>query len=511
MSETRQDRHSRLTAKALRLKLIEGLSERTIANQLGITRKTVRRMLRGHVYHKQDCPQKQTSILEPYYDAIMQILSDAPSISGAAVLERLRKHGYTGGITIVRDYLRQKRSTRRREAFLTLDFQPGAAMQVDWADFGYLIPGCPRRVSALVMVLCYSRCLYLEFTLSQKFGSLIRGMERGLEFFGGTTQVDIFDNMKTVVTSNKPIATVFNQQFLTYARTRNFAVRACNPGKGNEKGRVERPISFVRSRFIPGRRFTSILDLNQSATRWRDDYCNNRIHEVTGKVPSLVHRNEELACLRPLSNMSFDCDDIFTTGVDKMFRVGFDRNRYSVPPRLVGQNVLVRSDDQAVRVFLGHKQVAEHARSWDIGRDIEDKAHRTAALEYKPRPASELPPQLLAFGQLGADYFKIFAATHRSVQREIVRLTFLCEVFGDSMTAEAVHEVMRTGHVGAEYVEYVLRHKKGLTASAPPISLGKPEFDNIHFGEPDLSVYDDAVVPQKLLDPGEPGDGEDMP
>lgn len=492
----------------MHLQLIDGMSERAIAKKLGVTRKTVRRMLRSEVHHPKPAQKPNTSILDPYHDAIQKLLSNTPDIKAPAVLERLRKLGYAGGITTLRDYLRSKRPARRREAFLTLDFHPGSAMQVDWADFGYIIPGCPRRVSALVMALCYSRYIYLEFTLSQKFGTFVRAMERGLHFFGGTTLVDIFDNMKTVVISNTPAATVFNQQFLAYARLRNFGVRACNPGRGNEKGRVERPIGFIRSRFMPGRRFVSLLDLNQTATRWRDEFANNRIHQVTGKVPALVYGHEELALLRPLSDAAFDADDLLTTRVSKMFRVRFDRNTYSVPPRLVSQTVLVRADDQSVRVFLGHKPVAMHDRCWDIGKDIEDSAHRAAALEEKPRPASELPPQLLSFGKLGVDYFKIFAATHRSVQREIMRLTFLCEIFGELATAKAVDEVMRTGHVGAEYVEYVLRHKKGLVAQAPPITLGKPELDSIHFGEPDLSVYDEHVPPCKTLDPGEPPDEE---
>lgn len=102
---------------------------------------------------------------------------------------------------------------------------------------GYAIPGCPRRVSALVIALCYSRYLYIELTLSQKFGTLVWAMDRGLDFFGGTTLVDIFDNMKTVVIAHNHRATQFNQKFLAYSLARNLGVRACTPGKGNEKGR----------------------------------------------------------------------------------------------------------------------------------------------------------------------------------------------------------------------------------------------------------------------------------
>jgi transposase len=98
-----------------------------------------------------------------------------------------------------------------------------------------------------VAVLCHSRHLYIEFTVSQAMGSFLRCMDRCLRFFGGTTAVDIFDNMKTVVLSHTATATVFNPKFLEYARARGgFTVRACNVRRGNEKGRVERPIGFVR-------------------------------------------------------------------------------------------------------------------------------------------------------------------------------------------------------------------------------------------------------------------------
>jgi hypothetical protein len=287
-------------------------------------------------------------------------------------------------------------------------------------------------------------------------------------------------------------------------------VRACTPGRAHEKGRVERPIGFVRSRFLAGRRFSSLLELNQRAAEWRDDFANNRVHESTRKVPALVYRHEEHPKLRPLGDLAFDTDDLVTTRVTKLFRVAFDRNTYSVPPRLLGQTVLVRADDSTVRVLLGDKEVTSHNRVWDIGKDIEDRAHRLAALETKPRPASALPLQLAPLGQLGADYFRIFAATHRSVHKEIERLTFLCELFGSQPTADAVDAVMRTGHVGAEYVEYVLRHRKGFTPQPKPIVLGDPELDGIHFSDPDLSIYDDLVPARLTRDPGGTGDTHDQ-
>jgi hypothetical protein len=407
--------------------------------------------------------------------------------------------------------MRVLRGSRPREAFLTLHFHPGEAVQVDWADFGFAIPGCPRRVSAFIMALCHSRYLYLEFTLSQAMPTFLRCMERGLRFYGGSTVADIFDNMKTVVHRPGP-PPIFNRRFLAYAGARGFAVRACNPGRGNEKGRVERPVGFVRSRFWPGRRFASLLDLNAQATAWRDDFANTRVHEVTGKVPSLVFEAEERRILQPVPATPFDTDEVEPAQATKTFRVRFDRNTYSVPWRLAHQPVVIRANDELVAIYLETQRVAVHPRCWDVGQDIKDDAHEVGLLEQKPRASlAGLPPELDALGELGARYFKILAAGTRSLSRESVRLTLLVELFGSTATAQAIADVMATGHVGAEYVEYVLRHKRGLRPAPAPLRLGDPELDGLHFREPDLSVYDQLAPRPMTRDPGELPAEEPLP
>jgi transposase len=489
-------------SEVLRLSLIEGLSIRAISRRLLITRKKVRKLLGRAPVRPPVLKEPRGSLLDTYDAAIRTLVDDTPELTAPGVLERLRPLGYTGGISILRDRLRGLRPRASKEAFLTLSFAPGSAFQVDWADFGFAVPGCPRRVSAFVMAACHSRYLYLEFTVSQAMGTFLRCMERGLRFFGGSAIADIFDNMKTVVLSHTPHATVFNRRFLEYARTRDFAAVACNVRRGNEKGRVERPIGFVRSRFWPGRRFADLLDLNTQAARWRDDIANNRVHQETGKVPALVFRHEERRHLKPISDAAFDVVDVETSTVTKTFRVTFDRNRYSVPWRLTSQTVLVRADDDTVAIFLGRKQVAVHRRSWKAGEDIEHPSHREGLLQQKPRAAAAaLPPGLVGLDDMGTSYFKILAAGGRSIHRETVRLIFLVELFGERATCDAIADVMATGHVGAEYV---LRHKKGLTPSAPPLRLGDPVLDALSLREPDLSLYDRLVPTPMTLDPGAP-------
>ena len=500
MTISRSDDTS-VRAEVMRLHYLEGLSLRAIARRLHLARRTVQRHLAKLPPSPKPAPAARTSLLDPYDAKIRALLEETPELKTPQILERLRVLGYCGGITILRDRVRALRPRPTPEAFLTLDFHPGEAMQVDWADFGFALPGVPRRVSAFVAVLCYSRLLYLEFTLSQSMGAFLRCMDRALAFFGGVTTVDIFDNMKTVVLEHPRSGPVrFNPRFLSYANARGgFAVVACTPATPTAKGRVERPISFVRDRFWTGRRFQHLADLNVQAFAWRDDFANRREHAETAKVPALAFEHEEKPRLRPLSGTPFDTDDVESVTVTKLYRVPFDRNRYSVPWRLSGQSLVVRANDHTVAVFIGPKEVALHERSWGTGGDFEHRSHRKTIGDVRSSDPTDLAR--VRFGDDGQLYFKNLTAGARSLRRESLRLIFLAELFGTLEVQSAMAEVMRTGHVGVEYVEYVLRHKRKLSPEFTPLTLGNPALDQITLREPDLSVYDRPVL---TLDPGDP-------
>jgi transposase len=496
------DRATRM-AEVLRLHLIEGLGIKAIHRATGLDRKTVRGLLSA-AREKEKAPRARQSILEPYDADLRKLLEDCAEIRAPAALDQLRANGYQGGISIVRDRLRLLRPRPAQEAFLTRSYEPGRMLQVDWADFGFAIPGCARRVSAFVAALAYSRYLFITFTLSQAMGCFLRCMEKALSFFGGRTLVDVFDNMKTVVLEHTAQHVVFNPRFVEYARVRGLAIQACPPRRPTGKPYVERPIGFIRTRFWPGRHPTDLFDLNAQATKWRDDIANNRVHEETGKVPSLVFKHEERSKLEPVLERPFDTDDLFSTSASKTFRVDFDRNVYSVPWRLIHQPVLVRGNEQEVSIWLGPKRIAIHNRCWGVGEQVTDPSHEQGLLETKPHAVAEaVPAELRGLGDVAAEYFKILAANSRSLRKEIERLVLLSELWDYGPTREAIAEVMATGHVGAEYVEYVLRHKKGLSCGPAPLRLGNEELDAIRLSEPNLAVYDNQK-PRKTLDPGEP-------
>ena len=492
------------TVEVLRLRYVEGLGIRKIAARMKMARKTVRRLLGQARTPPPTARTPRTSILAPFEQVIRDEIARAPDLSVPGMLERLRPLGYTGGQTVLRERMRLMRPKPSIAVYSRFELRPAERLEVDWADMGFWLPGVARRVSAFVAVLAYSRMLYVEFVFSQQMGSFLRCMERSLGFFGGRTAVDVFDNMKTVVLGRTAAGPIYHPRFVEYARVRGFAISATAPRQPTGKPFVERGIGFVRTRFCPGRRFADLDHLRLEAGVWRDSFANGREHETTGKIPALVYEHEEKHVLAPLVERPFDTDDTLSTGVGRTHRVHFDRNDYTAPWRLAGQTVLVRANDSDVRVVLGPKEVARHPRSWQIRDDVRDPAHEHGMREASARRhAGVLPDALEPLAERGRRYFALLAATRRSIRHETVRLVWLVELFGERATADAMDEVMRTGHVGADYVEYVLRHKRRLMPGPPPLRLGDAALDALSAPEPDLGVYD-AIAAHPTRDPGEP-------
>lgn len=492
----------------LRLHFVEHLSSRQIAARLGMARRTVRGLIAGRQTPR--APRKpRLTQLSTYEGLIKEELGRVPTLNAPAMLERLRARGYTGGISVLRDRMRALRPRPHIEVFSHFEVRPGERLEVDWAELGYVLPGVLRRVSAFVAVLVHSRMLFVTFALSHAMGAFLRCMDRTLRFFGGRAAVDVFDNMKTVVTGRVRGEPILHPTMVEYARVHGFAVSATKPRHPTGKPFVERGVGFLRTRLLPGLRYSDLAALERDAASWRDTYANAREHEATGKVPQLVFEHVERHALSPLREVHFDTDDVFTTGVGRTHQIGFDRNQYTVPWRLAGQRVLVRGDDTRVRVLLGPKEVASHARSWSVGELVVDPRHEDGMREERRRArAGGLPDTLGPLGETGEKYFGLLAASRRSLRLETERLVLLAELFGATATTSAMLEVMKTGHVGAEYVEHVIRFKRRLVPSAPPMRLGNPALDALAVREPDLALYDDLGA-RGTKDPGEPPDHED--
>ena len=271
------------TARAL------GLDPRTVATWVARSRFEPRRS------------RPRGSVLDPFKPRITRLLDTHP-YSAQQIFQRLREEGYRGGVTILRDYVRRIRPTKR-PVYLKLHFAPGECAQVDWGAYGTVAVGnTRRRLSFFVMVLAFSRQMFVEFTVSQTMEHFLACHEHAFAAFGGVPAKIMVDNLKSAVLQRLAgAAPVFNPRYLDFARHHGFAIEACNVARGNEKGRVESGVGYVKKNFLHGLELTDFSTIHAAAQVWLDTIANLRIHGETQRRPVdlLEQERPHLGSLNP--------------------------------------------------------------------------------------------------------------------------------------------------------------------------------------------------------------------
>jgi transposase len=341
----------------------DGLRVPQIGSTLGLNDKTVQRWLKeGH--YRQRKTAHRPSKLDPYKPHIPRWLESYP-YSCVQILQRLRQEGYEGGITILKDYVSRIRP-RKVKAFLTLSFAPGECAQVDWGQYGTVKVGSTqRRLSFFVMVLCYSRMMYVEFTVLEKMEQFLGCHQNAFEFFGAVPGAIMVDNLKcAVIKRHIGQAPVFNARYLDFANHYGFKIRACGVGKGNEKGRVENAVGYVKKNFLAGLDIPDFRTVNPAARTWLEQVANVRGHGTTRKQPLELFKAEK-AALSALPAMPYDTATIRTVRANNRFRVVLDGNRYSVPAEYAGAQLTMKAYTDRLCVYHESKLIARHCRSYD--------------------------------------------------------------------------------------------------------------------------------------------------
>lgn len=409
-----------------------------------------------------------------------------------AIHQSIRKVGFTGSVRRLQEYIATVRVTPRpREAFLKLSFEPGACAQVDWGEFGDVF-GDGGKIHAFVMVLCFSRKLYVEFTRSEKFEDFIRAHDRAFRFFGGVPQECWYDNLASAVSERMNKLVRFNARFRAYIGHYGVTPYACTPASGNEKGRVEDGVKYLRLSFWPDRQFRDFEDLQTQCSAWLRDTANQREHRATRRIPDLVFEHEERACLRGLNPHPIDTDEVVSREVPPQFHLTYETNQYSVPWTLVGTAVTLRADDQSVRVYYGGKCVASHARHYGKHKVLTQAAHQAGLLERK-NGADHHAWQVSLVKQAGASlerYLKIVSAGHRSLRSEVRRLVVLITVYGKEAVEAGAAELLTRGVVGADSLEMLLKARGDQPRAPEPITFQSPKLNRMTTASPDLSRYD---------------------
>jgi hypothetical protein len=256
---------------------------------------------------------------------------------------------------------------------LTLAFAPGECAQVDWGSYGSVAVGnTRRRLSFFAMVLCYSRMLYVEFTVSQSLEHFLACHQNAFDFFGRVPKKIMVDNLKSAVlrriVGRLP---VFNPRYLDFANHYGFAITPCNVGRGNEKGRVENAVGYVKKNFLAGLQIPDFAALGPAARNWLQTVANVRIHGETRKKPVELFEAER-PCLLPLPVNGFDIATVSQQRASSQFRITIDTNRYSVPAEYAGRALTVKTDPERICVYAGERLIARHIRSYERYQDFED-------------------------------------------------------------------------------------------------------------------------------------------
>jgi transposase len=436
---------------------------RSIAEKLGINRKAVRRVVENRkVSLKPEMSESgRHSILDPYKPRIADLLERDPSLMSTRILQHLRREGFTGGRSVVQTYVKKIRKVphRSREAFLRLDFPPGQTAQVDWGEFGTPFND-GVKIHCFLMVLCHSRLIYIEFTRSEKFEEFIRCHENAFKFFGDRVPLEIwYDNLRSAVTERMGSLIRFNSRFLAYLGHHGIRPHACNPAKGNEKGRVESGVKMVRDSFWAGREFKDFEDLGKQANVWRDEIANRREHRSTKKIPALHFETVEKPLLRQTNPHAYDTTEVLSRVVPPTFLIAYESNRYSVPWTLVGLTLTVRASDQALEFFYHERPVAWHVRSYDKHQIFESREHFKALLERKPGVTRE-GWQIAAVKNIGPamiKYLDLIRVGHRSMRNEVSRVLALATIYGDKNVNSACESLLQNGIIGVENLELSLK------------------------------------------------------
>jgi len=372
-------------AEILRLHHVERWPVGTIARQLGVHHTTVQRVL------VQAGPPgakviTRASIADPYIPFIVETLDKYPRLCASRLFDMVRERGYPGGPDHFRRIVGRLRPRKPAEAFLRLRTLPGQQAQVDWAHFGKLSIGAAiRRLYAFVMVLSWSRQLFLRFYLRATMPYFLRGHVEAFAFFGGVPRVLLYDNLKSAVLERTGDAIRFHPTLLELAGHYRYEPRPVAPARGNEKGRVERAIRYVRDNFFAARSFSSVQDLNEQAAIWMTGVAAQRRwpQDHTRQIREMFA--EERPRLLALPDNPFPCDERVEVSVGKTPYARFDRNDYSVPHDRVRRTLVVLASLDTVRILDANELIATHPRSWDRGQQVENPAHIDALVQSKAR------------------------------------------------------------------------------------------------------------------------------
>jgi transposase len=468
----------------------QGLKISQIAAQLDLDPKTVANWIERATYQQRQ-GKRRPSKLDSFKEQIKTLMERHP-YTAQQVLQQLRQQGYSGGYSILKDFVRQVRPVRK-PAHLMLEFAPGDCAQVDWGSFGSVPVGSTaRRLSFFAMVLCYSRMMYLEFTLSESMEQFLACHRHAFEFFQSVPARIMIDNLKVGVLSHpfgqRP---VFHARYLDLAAHYGFEPVACNVRRANEKGRVENAVGYVKKNFLAGLDISSFAALNPAAITWRDTVANVRLHGETHRKPIDLFV-EEKPRLKPLPVVPYDCAVVRPIAANGCCCVVFDTNRYTVPHLYASQKLTLKLYPDQVLLFHNEKLIATHPRSYDRRQKIRNPDH-IKELETQRKRARD-QTVLLAFLALSPNaqaYARKLEEKRLNSRHHIQKIVALSEVYGADKVDRALQDALQFEAYGCEYIANILEQRARPTVQPGALHLTRrQDLMDLELPPADLTPYE---------------------
>ncbi len=470
-----------------------GLKCSQIARELNLDYRTVEKWLDQKQYQPRKSPQR-TSKLDPFKGEIVRILETHP-YTAAQIFQRLRENGFDGGYTIVKDYVRKVRPPKIK-AFLKLSFAPGECAQVDWGSYGSVTVGeTSRRLSFFVMVLCYSRMMYVEFTVSQTMEHFLGCHQNAFDRFGGVPGKIMVDNLKSAVL-NRIVGKdpIFNPKYLDFANHYGFTIVPCAVGKGNEKGRVESGVGYVKKNFLAGLDITDFYVLKPAIIHWLNTVANVRVHGETGKRP--VDRfQRERQSMTQLPLHSYDIATISQVRASRQFRVAVDGNRYSVPAEYAGAQLTLKTYQDRLCIYHHDKMVARHVRSYDRQKDVELPDHPKALLAQRRKARDQkIFMRFLSLSDKADDYYRQLEQRRMNPLHHIRQIVALSEIYGDESVQRAMEDAFAFKAFSCEYIANLLEQRARKLPEPGALHLiRRQDLLELTVEKPDIALYNESL------------------
>jgi transposase len=464
-----------LESRILRYYFVERWRVNTIARQLGVHHSTVSRVLSQAGIGKGE-RSRRVSILDDYTPMIVETLAQYPTLSAQRLYVMAQERGFMGSASHFRAHVAQLRPRPVAEAYLRLKTLPGEQAQVDWGHFGEITIGQAKRpLMAFVLVLSWSRRIFLRFYLNQKLDNFIRGHVGAFEQHQGTCRSILYDNLKAAVLERRGDAIRFHPTLLELSAHYRFEPRPVSPARGNEKGRVERAIRYIRDNFFAGRHWRDLDDLNRQADHWCETVSGQRRCPQAPEFSVNEAFEQEHPKLIALPEHRFGTEERVAVRIGKTPYARFDRNHYSVPPAYVRRTLTVLASLERVRILDGEAVIAEHARSFDAGAQIEDPRHIEELIVYKRAGRLHRGYDRLTVAVPQSTALIELAASHSLPITPLVSaLGRLLDEYGAAEMQPAVDEALAQERPSASAVQQVLERRREQQQLPPPLPVALP-------------------------------------